>query len=156
MEPVIRLHADGRGPAVSPFSDVVLVDMGAVWMAQFAGIAAVDPVTGVVAGYETHNGAFHSDAMELQVADIFKQMDRLLKQVEAAAGVPMTVAGLTRALVILREDYPLAFARFNDAYIDQFRQRGCGVQPARTTMLRVTLPEPAALVEIQFDGVIRK
>lgn len=153
---VTRVFADGRGPGQGVYTDAVAIDLGACWQVCLSGIAAVDPVTHTVVGYEPHNGAFLPNALELQVADIFAQAERLLDAVSCETGVPITLENLTRALVFLREDYPLIMSRFNDAYASEFASRGIGLYPARTTVLKVTLPEPNALVEIQFDAAAGK
>ncbi len=156
MNPIRRINADGRGPGVGYFSDAVVVPIGGSYLIQVSGMAAVDPVTKSVAGYESHNGSFAADALERQLADLFRQLDRLLERVGAEIGCEVGVGSVTRSLVFLREDYPKVFQRFNDAYVGEYKKRGFGEYPARTTILKATLPEPNALVEIQFDAVARK
>jgi len=151
-----RVFADSRLMGAGVYSDAVIVDLGSCWQVFFSGIAAVDPVTRAVAGYEPHNGTFLSDALERQVTDIFAQAERLMKVVSAEIGREFTFENLTRSLVFLREDYPSAIRRFNDAYTSEFAKRGIGVYPARTTAMKTTLPEPNALVEIQFEAVVGK
>ncbi|OGV62749.1 MAG: hypothetical protein A3K19_10580 [Lentisphaerae bacterium RIFOXYB12_FULL_65_16] len=156
MGVITRVFTDGRLMGAGVFSDAVIVDMGSCYAVQFSGMAAVDPATHAMAGYEPHNGAYLPDALERQVADIFDQLERLMTSVAARIGRDMSLLDLTRALVFLREDYPKVFGRFNDAYIAEFARRGVGQYPARTTVLKVTLPEPNALVEIQFEAVVEK
>ncbi len=150
-----RIFADGRLTG-GTFSDALIVAMGEVCLVKFAGIAALDPTTGTVAGYEPHNGTFAPDALELQVADVFSQAERLMEAVSNELERPLTFADLTEALVFLRGDYPLAFQRFNHAYAEEFEKRGVGQYPVRTTVMKVTLPEPSALVEIRFEAVVEK
>lgn len=156
MPRIRRLFADGRLLGAGVYSDAIIVDLGEVYRITFAGKAATDPVSGALAGYEDHNGEFAADALEQQVADIFRQLERLMEDAARETGKPVTVADLTAALVFLREDYPKAFARFNDAYAAEFERRGVGHYPIRTTVMRVTLPAPAALVEIQFEAMVEK
>ena len=156
MERIRRLFADGRLMGAGVYSDAIIVDLGEVYRVTFAGKAAADPASGAVVGYEDHNGEFAPDALERQVADVFRQLERLMEGVSREIGKPVTVADLTGALVFLREDYPRAFRRFNDAYAAEFEKRGIGHYPIRTTVMKVTLPEPAALVEIQFEAMVEK
>ncbi|HEY3297456.1 MAG TPA: RidA family protein, partial [Armatimonadota bacterium] len=130
--------------------------LGNCYQVIFSGIAAVDPSTGTLAGYEPHNGAFTADALEKQIADIFSRLERLMASVSSRLDIGLTLEHLTRAMVFLREDYPLVFRRFNDAYISEFAKRGVGVYPTRTTVMKTTLPDPNALVEIQFEAVVAK
>ncbi len=153
---VQHVFADGRGPGCGYYADATIVDLGVCWQVCFSGIAAVDAVTHTVVGYEPHNGTFLPNALELQVADIFRQVERLLQAVSRKLGTQAAFKHITRAVVFLREDFPLAMNRFNDAYASEFASRGIGVYPVRTTVMKVTLPEPNALVEIQFDAVIHK
>ena len=153
--PVVRrIYADGRLMGAGAFSDAVVMKLGDVYSIKFSGIAAVDPETKVVAGYESHNGAFAPDALELQVADIFRQLERLMEAVSREIDRPVSCHHLTEARAFLREDYPLAFQRFDDAYVAEFKKRDVGEYPARTTVMKVTLPEPAALVEIAFEAMV--
>ena len=156
MQRVRRVDADGRLMGSGVFSDAVVVEAGDVRIVKLSGIAAVDPVSGAVAGYESHNGTFAPDALELQVADVFRQAERLLEAVSAEAGCRVGLEHLVEALVFLREDQPMAFGRFNDAYVAEFQKRGIGDYPARTTVLRASLPEPNALVEIRFEAVVER
>jgi enamine deaminase RidA (YjgF/YER057c/UK114 family) len=156
MARIRRLFADDRLLGAGVYSDAIVVDLGEVYRVTFAGKAATDPVSGAVAGYEDHNGEFAPDALEQQVADVFRQLERLMASVSREVGKSLTVADLTAALVFLREDYPRAFARFNDAYAREFERRGVGHYPIRTTVMKVTLPPPAALVEIQFEAMVEK
>ena len=156
MARIRRLFADGRLLGAGVYSDAIVVDLGEVYRITFAGKAATDPASGLLAGYESHNGEFAPDALERQVADVFRQLERLMEDVGREIGKQVTVANLTAALVFLREDYPKAFARFNDAYAAEFEKRGIAEYPIRTTVMRVTLPEPAALVEIQFEAMVEK
>jgi enamine deaminase RidA (YjgF/YER057c/UK114 family) len=157
MSAVFRVNGDGRGPGVGYFSDAVVIALDGAYLIQMSGMAAVDPVTKAVVGYEAHNGCFASDALERQVADIFRQLDRILGRTGADLGCgAIGLDALTRSLVFLREDYPKVFQRFNDAYVDEFKKRGVGEYPSRTTVLKATLPEPNALVEIQFDVFVAK
>ena len=152
---VRRIFADDRLMGAGAFSDVIVINLGAVHHIKFSGIAAVDPVSKVVVGYESHNGAFAADALGRQVADIFRQAERLMESVSSELGRTVTLSDLTEAIVFLREDYPLIFDRFNDAYVDEFRKRGIGQYPTRTTVMKVTLPEPNALVEIRFEAMVK-
>ena len=152
---VRRIFADGRIMGAGLFSDAIVIDLGPACQVKFSGIAAVDPDSKVVVGYESHNGAFAADALERQVADIFRQAERLMEAVSGELGRTVTLSDLTEAIVFLREDYPLIFDRFNDAYVDEFRKRGIGQYPTRTTVMKVTLPEPNALVEIQFEAMVK-
>jgi enamine deaminase RidA (YjgF/YER057c/UK114 family) len=156
MSIIKRIYADGRLMGAGVYSDVVIVDMGTCIQVCFSGMAALDPATKSVAGYEPHNGSFASDALERQVAYIFEHLELLMTSVQKETGLSMTLEDITRSLVFLREDYPLVFQRFNDAYIAEFAKRSIGVYPARTTVMKVTLPEPNALVEIQFEAVVSK
>ncbi|NLW49549.1 MAG: RidA family protein [Candidatus Brocadiaceae bacterium] len=156
MGRIRRLFADGRLIGAGLYSDAIVVDLGPVYRITFAGKAADDPASGAVIGYEDHNGRFAPDALERQVADVFRQLERLMEDVAREIGTPVTVADLTAALVFLREDYPRAFARFDDAYAAEFEKRGVADYPIRTTVMRTTLPQPAALVEIQFEAMVEK
>jgi len=156
MERITRVFADDRLTGAGVYSNAIVVDLGEVYRITFAGIAAVDPATGAVAGYEGHNGEFAPDALEQQVADVFRQAERLMESISHKIAKSVTLADLTGALAFLREDYPLAMRRFNDAYGAEFEKRGVGHYPVRTTVMKVTLPEPAALVEIQFEAVVEK
>lgn len=154
MPRIRRIFADDRLMGAGVFSDVIVIDLGVVHQIKFSGIAAVDPASKTVVGYESHNGTFAHDALERQVADIFQQAERLMEAVSRELSQTVTLSNLTETLVFLREDYPLIFNRFNDAYIDEFRKRGIGQYPIRTTVMKVTLPEPNALVEIQFTAMV--
>jgi enamine deaminase RidA (YjgF/YER057c/UK114 family) len=156
MERIRRLFADGRLLGAGVYSDAIIVDLGEVYRITFAGKAATDPASGALAGYEDHNGEYAPDALERQIADVFRQVERLMDAVGREIGKGVTVADLTAALVFLREDYPRVFRRFNEAYAREFEKRGVGQYPIRTTVMRVTLPEPAALVEIQFEAMVEK
>lgn len=150
---VRRVCADGRIMGAGAYADALAVRTGDAWLVKFAGIAAVDPETRVVVGYEAHNGAYAPDALELQVADIFRQLERLMEAVAREIGRQLTLCHLTEATAYLRDRVPRTFERFNDAYIHEFGKRDIGEYPARTTVMDVTLPEPAALVEITFEAV---
>ncbi len=154
MTVIRRVFADGRLAATAPYSAAVIVDMGGAYQIKLAGIAAVDPVTHRVAGYDSHSGEFAPGALERQVADIFAQAEALMRTVSDEIGRPVTFADLTEALVYLRGDQPKAFARFNDAYVAEFTKRGIDRYPVRTTVMRALLPEPNALVEIRFEAAV--
>ena len=156
MARIQRVFADDTLTGAGVYSDAVIIDLGQVYWIKFAGIAAVDPLSGTVAGYESHNGAFAPDALERQVADVFGQVERLMATISRKLGLTVTLGDLTEALVFLREDYPRVFQRFNDAYVAEFEKRGVGDYPARTTVLKVSLPEPNALVEIRLEAVVEK
>jgi len=156
MERIRRIHADGGLTGSGVYSDAAVVDLGEVYRITFAGLVAVDPVTGVVAGYETHNGEFARDALEKQVADVFRQLERLMEAASREIGRPLGLGDLTEALVFLREDYPLVMQRFNECYAREFGKRGVGQYPVRTTVLKAIPPAPAALVEIRFEAVVAK
>ena len=156
MGRIKRVFADERLLGAGVYSDAIVADLGEVYRITLAGAAAVDPATGVVAGYESHNGEFAPDALERQVAAVFRHAEQLLEAAGREIGKPVTLADLTGALVFLREDFPRAFERFNDAYAREFEARGIGHYPIRTTVMKVTLPEPAALVEIQFEAMVEK
>ncbi len=108
--------------AVAWYSDAIVIDLGGFYRVVFAGIAAVDPLTGIVVGYESHNGAFAPDALEKQVADVFRQLERLMETVSGETGRPAGLGDLTEALVFLKEDYPLVFQRFNECYARGIRE----------------------------------
>ena len=154
MTVIRRVFAVGRLGATAPYSSAVIVDLGQVCQIKLAGIAAVDPVSHHVAGYDAHSGEFAPTALELQVADIFAQAADLLRAAADEIGRPVTFADLTDALVYLRGDQPQDFARFNDAYLAEFARRGVAQYPARTTVMRTLLPEPNALVEIRFEAAV--
>lgn len=156
MERIRYLFANDQLIGTSAYSDAVIVDLGIAYQIKFAGIAAFDPMTGDIVGYEAHNGSFVSDALELQVADIFSQLERLMLTASKELGKSVEIQNLTAVLVFLREDYPLVFQRFNDAYIDEFKKREISDYPARTTIMNIVIPEPNALVEIQFEAVVDK
>lgn len=150
-----RIFADDRLMGAGVFSDAIVIDLGAVYQIKFSGIAAVDPTTNTVVGYESHNGTFAPDALERQVADIFRQAERLMETVASELGRTVGFLDLTEALVFLREDYPLIIQRFNDAYIDEFKKRGIREYPTRTTVMKAILPNPNALAEIRFEAVVK-
>ncbi len=154
MPLIRRIFADDRIMGAGVFSDAIVIDLGVACCIKFSGIAAVDPTSRIVVGYESHNGVFSADALEQQVADIFRQVERLMEPISRELDRTVTVSDIIEALVFLREDYPLVFDRFNDAYIDEFRKRGIGRYPVRTTVMKATLPEPNALVEIQFAAMV--
>lgn len=156
MAEIRRILADGRLPGTGVYTDAIAVDLGVCWHVIFSGIAAVDPTTRTVTGYEPHNGTFLPDALERQVAHIFSQVERLMESASNELSTGVTFEHLTKAMVFLREDFPRAVSRFNDAYTSEFARRGIGVYPTRTTVLKTTLPEPNALVEIQFEAVVGK
>ena len=153
---VRRVYADGGLTGSGVYSDAVIVEFGMVYRITFSGIAAVDPVTGIVAGYESHTGEFAPDALERQVADVFRQLERLMEAVSREIGRPLGLGDLTEALVFLREDYPRVFERFNECYAREFGSRGVGRYPARTTVMRASPPAPAALVEIRFEAMVER
>ena len=156
MARIQRIVADDGLMGTGAYSDALVVDLGEVHQVQLAGIAAVDHTDQSVVGYDAHSGTFAPDALERQVADVFAQAERLLAAAGEKLGRVVTVADITAALVFLREDYPKAFGRFNDAWVDEFSKRGIEQYPVRTTVTKVTLPEPAALVEIQFEAMVAK
>ena len=156
MALIRRIFSDGRLMGAGTYSDAVVTDMGSCYQVYFSGIAAVDPATRSVVGYEPHNGSFLPDALERQVEDIFSQLDRLIIAISKEIGVDMTLEDLTRSMVFYLRGLPLIFQRFNDAYISEFTKRKVALYPARTTVMKTTLPEPSALVEIQFEAVLSK
>ena len=156
MERIRRVYADGGLTGSGVYSDAIVVDLGEVYRITFAGIAALDPVTGVVAGYESHNGTFARDALEQQVADVFRQLERLMEAVSREISRPLGLGDLTEALVFLREDYPLVFQRFGESYAREFEKRRVGHYPVRTTVMKASPPASGALVEIRFEAVVGK
>lgn len=150
-----RVFADNRLIGSGVYSDALVIELGTVYCIKFSGIAAVDSTTATVVGYEPHNGAFAPDALEQQVADIFRQAECLMQSISREIGKPVTFLDMTEALVFLREDYPLVIKRFNDAYIDEFKKRGIGEYPTRTTAMKTVLPNPNALVEIRFEAMVK-
>lgn len=151
-----RIFSDGRLMGSGIFSDALIMDAGNYFHIYFSGMAAIDPESGNVAGYESHNGLFNAEALEMQVADIFVQLDRLCVAVSEEISKPVSAADLIRAMVFLKEDHPMVFGRFNDAYTDEFKKRGIGDYPTRTTVMKTNLPAPSALVEIQFEAAVKK
>jgi enamine deaminase RidA (YjgF/YER057c/UK114 family) len=167
---LIRLQREGRLFPVGTYSDLVIREELTAYVVYVSGIAACDPTTGIVAGYEAHSGEYATNALELQVADVFCQLDRHLTLLadnlnrrcvvehvedEAKEG-DVSMLNLCKVVVCLRGDRPMDFRRFDDAYRAEFTRRGIGSYPCRTTTMGHHLPTESALVEMDFELWIPK
>ncbi|MFH1739077.1 MAG: hypothetical protein ABIH23_08720, partial [bacterium] len=167
---LIRLQREGRLLPVGSYSDLVMREDLEWYVVSVSGLAGWDSTTGRVAGYEPHSGEYAPNALELQIEDIFKQLDALLelvakrigrryinRQVDSDSGTfDVSLANLWRVTMYLRGDRSKDFTRVDDAYRAEFARRGVGVYPARTTTMGHHLPLESALVEIDFQVAIPK
>jgi enamine deaminase RidA (YjgF/YER057c/UK114 family) len=167
---LIRLQREGRLLPAGSYSDLVVREDLGWYVVSVAGLAAYDPTTGRVVGYEPHSGEYASNALEQQIKDIFAQLDRLLsllaksldrryvdRQIETEAGpYDISLANLCRVSFYLRGEEPKSFARADDAYRAEFARRGAGAYPARITTMGHRFPAEAALVEMDFELAVRK
>ncbi len=167
---LVRLQREGRLFPVGTYSDLVIREELSAYMVSVSGMAACDPTTGIVTGYEEHSGVYAADALELQVADVLLQLDRhltllanrlrrrcVLEHVEdEAKEADVSMLNLCKAVVYLRGDRPTDFRRFDDAYRAEFARRGVGSYPCRTTSMGHHLPIESALVEMDFELAIPK
>lgn len=166
----MRLQREGRLLPAGSYSDLVVREDAAWYVVSVAGIAAYDPTTGRVIGYEPHSGEYAPNALEQQLEDIFAQLDRLLgllanrlgrryvdRQIETEAGpYDISLANLCRVSFCLRDEETRTFARADEAYRCEFARRGIGVYPARITTMGHRFPAEGALVEMEFELAVRK
>ena len=167
---LIRLHREGRLLPVGSYSDLVVREDVGWYLVSVSGLAGWDSTTGRVVGYEPHSGEYAPNALELQIEDIFIQLDALLgllaktisrryinRRVDSdSEPSDVSLANLCRVSIYLRGDRPKDFTRTDDAYRAEFARRGVGVYPARTTTMGHHLPLESALVEIDSEVAVRK
>ena len=154
---LIRFHREDRLLPVGSYSDLIVRDDLAWYVVNVSGLVPYDFTTGQVVGYESHNGEFAPNALELQILDIFKQLDHLFSLLSHKLECgDISLGNLTRVRLLLRGDGPKDFTRADEAYRAQFAQREIGVYPARTATMGHRLPIEAALLEMECELAIRK
>lgn len=167
---LIRLQREGRLLPLGSYSDLVIREDLGWYVVSVAGLAAYDPTTDRVIGYEPHSGEYAPNALEQQIEDIFAQLDHLLsilakaldrryvnREIDQEAGqYDISLVNLCRVCFCLRGEEPKSFARADDAYRAEFARRGAGAYPTRITTMGHRSPAEAVLVEMEFELAVHK